>query len=344
MKNSSDVLIIGAGIAGLTAARALVDAGADVILVEKGRGVGGRMASRRFSGATFDHGAQFITVRTPEFEAVVREWLDAGVAELWSHGFADGLTGDGSLLTAAADGGRTPHLPARDGHPRYRGVPAMTGIPKHVARRLDARLGVRASSIRRLDDTWEVEADAGRHYRGSSVIVTAPVPQSLALLDAGGTKIDRAARSELDRIEYAKCVALLARYETSVELPEPGAIRRVNDHVQWIADNGAKGVSESGPAITIHCGEKLSEELYDEPDEDITQTVLRAIARLVPEPPSAAQVKRWRYSRPRSPLDVGCWTDGLPDGLVLAGDAFCGARVEGAVRSGMAAADRISNR
>ncbi|MFW6261976.1 MAG: FAD-dependent oxidoreductase, partial [Spirochaetota bacterium] len=104
MKTHCDVLIIGAGIAGLTAARRLVDAGRDVIVVDKGRGVGGRMATRRFSGATFDHGAQFISVRTEEFGSIMERWLADGVAELWSHGFADGYTGDGSLLTAAADG------------------------------------------------------------------------------------------------------------------------------------------------------------------------------------------------------------------------------------------------
>ncbi len=57
---------------GLVAARRLSDArlggGADVVIVDKGRSVGGRLATRRIGSATVDHGAQFFTVRTPAFQ------------------------------------------------------------------------------------------------------------------------------------------------------------------------------------------------------------------------------------------------------------------------------------
>jgi predicted NAD/FAD-dependent oxidoreductase len=54
-----DVAIIGAGIAGLCAALTLTQAGLKVVIVDKARGVGGRMATRRLGGAVIDHGAQF---------------------------------------------------------------------------------------------------------------------------------------------------------------------------------------------------------------------------------------------------------------------------------------------
>ena len=51
-----DVLIIGAGLAGLSAANELQLAGYRVLVVDKGRGLGGRLAGRRIGGATFiDH-------------------------------------------------------------------------------------------------------------------------------------------------------------------------------------------------------------------------------------------------------------------------------------------------
>ena len=40
------VVVVGAGVAGLTAARSLA-AFSDVVVVDKGRGVGGRLATRR---------------------------------------------------------------------------------------------------------------------------------------------------------------------------------------------------------------------------------------------------------------------------------------------------------
>lgn len=342
MKTHCDVLIIGAGIAGLIAARHLVDAGRDVIVIDKGRGVGGRMATRRLSGATFDHGAQFVSVRSDEFASIMDGWLEKGVARLWSHGFADGYTGDGSLLTAAADGTRTPHTPARDGHPRYRGAPAMTAIPKHLAVGLDVRLGVTARAVRRLDERWAVGADAGRGYRSEAVVVTAPVPQTLALLDAGEVPLAAAARETLGAIEYDPCVALLALADGPVSLPDPGVLRAPNDTIEWVADNRTKGVSERGPAITVHCAPGFSETYYDEPEDALASRVLAALADTARADFTATQVKRWRYSRPRRPLDVGAWTEGLPSGLVLAGDAFAGARVEGAVLSGLAAARALA--
>ena len=78
-----DVLIIGAGLAGLSAANDLHRAGLNVLIVDKGRGLGGRLAGRRIGNATFDHGAQFMTARNSRFQASVAEWIEAGVADEW---------------------------------------------------------------------------------------------------------------------------------------------------------------------------------------------------------------------------------------------------------------------
>ncbi len=111
---------------GLVGARELSVAGWRVVVLEEGRGVGGRMATRRIGNATFDHGAQFFTVRSERFERLVAGWLEAGVIEEWTRGFAD------------AEGRHS-----YDGHPRYRGSEGMNSIPKHLARDLDVRTGER---------------------------------------------------------------------------------------------------------------------------------------------------------------------------------------------------------
>lgn len=58
------IVIVGAGLSGLVAARSLAASGHDVSVLDKGRGVGGRLATRRIGDAVLDHGAQFFTVRT----------------------------------------------------------------------------------------------------------------------------------------------------------------------------------------------------------------------------------------------------------------------------------------
>src|SRR5919107_6052412 len=82
-------VIVGAGLSGLVAARALQDAGMRVTILEKEEKVGGRMRTDRVEEGVFDHGAQFFTVRGERFGEMVKGWLSAGVAEEWTRGFAD---------------------------------------------------------------------------------------------------------------------------------------------------------------------------------------------------------------------------------------------------------------
>jgi predicted NAD/FAD-dependent oxidoreductase len=79
--------IVGAGMAGLSCATLLAAAGHRVVLFDKGRGPGGRMATRRVATdlgeVVFDHGAQYLTARDPDFVTQVERWRDAGHVARW---------------------------------------------------------------------------------------------------------------------------------------------------------------------------------------------------------------------------------------------------------------------
>ena len=92
------VAVVGAGLSGLVAATTLAAGGHDVVVLDKGRSPGGRLATRRIAGATLDHGAQFFTVRDDRFAALVQAWSDAGVVVEWCRGF--GPEPDGHPRTA----------------------------------------------------------------------------------------------------------------------------------------------------------------------------------------------------------------------------------------------------
>ncbi len=83
------VVVVGAGLSGLVAARRLAD-DHEVVVLDKGRSVGGRLATRRIGDAVLDHGAQFFTVRGEALRAHTDDWLARGVARVWCHGFGDG--------------------------------------------------------------------------------------------------------------------------------------------------------------------------------------------------------------------------------------------------------------
>ncbi|MEC6988435.1 MAG: FAD-dependent oxidoreductase, partial [Actinomycetota bacterium] len=75
-----DCVIVGAGISGLITARRLADAGVSTMVFDKGRSVGGRLATRRIGEARLDHGAQFMTARSESFAAQLEDWQQRGLA------------------------------------------------------------------------------------------------------------------------------------------------------------------------------------------------------------------------------------------------------------------------
>jgi renalase len=325
----TDVLIVGAGLSGLVAARALTGAGAAVALVDKGVGPGGRLATRRVGDAVLDHGAQFFTIRDAAFRSLVDDWTAEGLpVRVWTRGFARaGHVEDGP---AAAD-------PGGDGHPRHAVAGGMNRIAKHLADGLDVTDQRRLTEVRRTDAGWEASA-GDRTWRSARLLLTPPVPQSLALLDAGGVALDEGTAAAARRIAYDPALALLVPLDAPPTIPG-GGVQIAGGPVSWLGDNAHKGTS-SVPALTVHAAAAWSRDHLTDDEAEVTAALLEHVAPwLGAARPVATQLKRWRYSAPSTGHDDRCLATtvgGAP--LVLAGDAFGAAKVEGAALSGLAAA------
>jgi len=309
------VVVVGAGMSGLVAARDLEAEGATVTVVDKGRSVGGRMATRRVGDAVVDHGAQFFTVRTPAFRARVDDWIDRGLVDVWTHGFH-----------------------GHDGHPRHVATGGMNSLAKDLAVGLDVECSTMAFAVRPGEEyAWSVVIDDGTVRPADAVIITTPLPQAFALLADAHVDLD----DTLMRTDYDRTIALLATFDHAVALPGAGGIQGPNDDVSFVADNVAKGVSSS-PAITLHASATWSEAHWDD-DVDALRDGLLALLRpwIGDAHPADAQVKKWRFATPRASWPDPCWV--APGGtLVLAGDAFDGPRLEAAHNSGLAAAHALT--
>ncbi len=327
-------IVLGAGISGLLAARSLRNAGWTVTVLDKGRGVGGRLATRRIAGQVFDHGGQFLSVREPRFAALVAEWERAGAVAEWGRGF---LSDDGRV--------------AADGFPRYRAPGGMTHLAKHLAVGLTVELDTTITAIASDGDAATAHA-AGCTWRADTLIATAPVAQTLALLDAGGTPLAPALRRRLDGVAYAPCLCLLLDYPQAMgaALPAPGGMRLTDGPIGWIASQRGKGLRTSGEGLVVHANGDWSRAHYDdEPAAVITALVpaltaalRRAGAAGTWDAPATTDLKRWRYSLATTTLVEPCLAVDAAARVILAGDAF-GARprIEGAALSGLAAADLV---
>lgn len=331
------VVIVGAGMAGLVAAHELRAAGVDVAIVDKGRSVGGRLATRRIGAARLDHGAQFFTVRTPAFQRRVDDWMDRGIVRVWNHGFD---VDDGDASGDANDGG------SGDGHPRYVATDGMNSLAKDLAAGLDGssctiETTTMAFTIRASDRSggaattlWDVVIDDASVRSGDAVILTSPLPQSLALLVDSGVEMD----STLMRTEYDRTIGLLAALDGPPAVPATGGVQDGDEVFSFIGDNQAKGVSPI-EAVTFHANPTWSEEHWD--DDDLLERLTTEAQRWLGDASIIeAQVKKWRLAKPRSIWPDPCWTSA--DGtVVMAGDAFAGPKIEGAHNSGLAAAHAL---
>lgn len=323
-------LIVGAGISGLLAAHELQNAGWRVTVLDKGRGVGGRMATRRLDGATFDHGSQFFTVREDRFRKLLDGWLAADAAAEWSRGFPD----------ASLEGGG-------DGHPRYRGSEGMTSVPKYLARDLDVRAGKRVVRIDRSGAGWVASCESDARFEAAALLLTAPAPQALELANSGDYELPEDARRQLEEVAYDPCLALMAVLEGPSPVPEPGGVQIKDEPLDWIGDNQRKGISER-PAVTIHAGPGWSRAHYEDNEADVTEALLSFASEQLGADLAAATVEtalhRWRYSWVTRPHDEPHLVASEEPPLLFCGDGFGKPKVEGAALSGLSAADRLLGR
>ncbi len=329
MTNQPRVIVVGGGLAGLTAARELNERGIAVTVFDKGRGLGGRMATRRIEvegrgTALFDHGAQFFTVRDPRFQQLVNRWLLDGVVREWCRGFDHD-----------------------DGHPRYVAHRGMAGLAKHIARDLDVRASSLVFSVSAsAHGAWNVTLDDGSVHEADGVIVTCPLPQSYSLLVTAGVELPR----ELIMTDYDRTLALLAVLDRPTAAFGVGGRQNPDNVFSWIGDNHAKGISDL-PAVTFHANPEWSKTHWDDAHNDAHELLRELASQHLPDARIVtSEYKKWRFATPKAIWPEACLTAG-PDQsisaaapLALAGDAFAGPKVEGAVLSGLAAGEWMAER
>jgi predicted NAD/FAD-dependent oxidoreductase len=307
------VVIVGAGLSGLVAAHELQAAGADVAVIDKGRSPGGRLATRLIGGATLDHGAQFLTVRTPAFQRRVDDWIGRGLLTVWSYGFG-----------------------SAEAHPRFVAPAGMNSLAKDLAVGLDVSSSTMAVAVRPRGSQWQVVLDDGSVRLADRVVVTTPLPQASALLADAGIELD----DRLKRTEYDRTIALLATLDRPPRIDAPGGVQRPNDDVGFLADNVAKGVSAT-PAITLHASAAWSETHWEHAAADVLASLVDLARPWLGDATTLeAHVQKWRYATPRTTWPDPFW-ESVDRGIVLAGDAFNGPRIEAAHNSGLAAAHAL---
>jgi len=302
----TDIIIIGAGIAGLACARPLGDAGLHVTIIDKGRGIGGRIATRRADDLRFDHGAPYARAQGAEFDNVLRGLCDKGHAASWSDSA-------GEMWTV--------------------GTPGMSTIPKGMAAGLDVHLATQVRAVVPNRSGWSVQCD-DQQYDARRVVITVPAPQVAGLLGAHHPLV-----VQIADVEMSPSLTLMAAVSgdaPTLRLGEP------DDPLAFITRDSSKPdrPQTDGTAWVAQAGLAFSNAHLEEDLPDIATWMLPLFCNrlgITLERVTHAVAHRWRYSRVANPL--GQPFSRTPDAtLYLGGDWCVGPLIEDAWASGTAIA------
>lgn len=328
------VAIVGAGFAGLVAATCLQQAGFEILVFDKGRSVGGRLASRTRDEYQFDYGAQFFTAKDPEFKNFLGRLKQEGRVQLWTGNF--GVLNDLGKIEATIED-----------KARMVATPAMRSLAESIVMEhtLNVFTETKITAIRKIELEgkvhWSLETEKANVGFSESqfqyLILNMPPTQAQELW------------TERSLQEYCMtpCLAVMISFADRLPLPFDGIeVKQSDAFFSWLARDSSKPGRPPGEHWVLHLATGSSESLWQEKDEVIVRRSLSRLSELAPLPEHTFQkVHRWRYALSQNDTKANC-SYIFDEHLNL---GYCGGwlhcpRIEGAHLSGRDLARAISEK
>jgi renalase len=304
------IAIIGAGMAGLSAAQRLREAGLDCTVFEKSRGVGGRMATRRTGALQFDHGAQYFAARGARFQSRLSEWQAQGIVAEWLPG-------------------------------KWVGTPGMTAPARSIAEGLQVIREHRVTGLHGGPGHWRPVSDSADHgaigrESFDAVLMAIPAPQIVPLAESAGVRFP-----ELAQVRYAPCLTLMLAFDEATGLRQP-SLSPPEGPIAWIARNRTKpGRAGATETLVAHATAAWSRQHLDDPAESTAEALLCSLRPHIGDAePVFRMVHRWLYARVEQTAGVPYLWDPIQQ-VGACGDWASGPRVEAAFDSGEALAATV---
>ena len=334
------IAVVGAGIAGITCARTLAQAGHRVSVFEKSHGPGGRMATRETEFGGFDHGTQYFTIRDARFEKALT--TASGLVRPWSANTVRILDELGRVVASS--------LPAKEAH--WVATPGMNALVRQWARPLaDAgqlMLDTRVTLIeadKLHPQRWQLQTEGpgaqSRVHSGYDAVVLA-LPSSQAHTLLLNSKQAQALLPELAGVSVAPCWTLMVAFPQALQPtlshlgPQWNAARSTHHRIAWLARESSKPGRGPIERWTVQASPEWSDRHLEDDAERVKAKLLKAFTEVTgirAEPPYA-EVHRWRYAQTITPLGkTHTWDPSSRIGAC--GDWCLGHRVEDGFVSGL---------
>ncbi|MEL7330107.1 MAG: FAD-dependent oxidoreductase [Cyanobacteria bacterium J06559_1] len=337
-----DVVVVGAGMAGLVCAQRLQQAGYQISVLEKSRGLGGRMATRRVDGVPIDHGARFLHPQGVLLARLKQQLVQQELLIEWRpHSFY--LDRTGQLIPE-------PYVSSYDVAPT-----GMSVVGKALGAGLSIHRQQRVVAIAPATSPhWQITAErtdngATLQYAAKALVLAIPAPQITPLLQPllSQPQVNAMARA-IAAVEYDSCVTVMARYAEQMPAPlpcqstEPWMVEGYpNTPFFWVGLDSSKRQVPS-LHVVLHSSAAFARQWIDSPHlQDAGATLLAQAGKLITPwlaKPMHWQIHRWRYALVKEPCAQAMLSVSTPLPLVACGD-WCGdQQIDTAMESGWLAA------
>lgn len=308
------IAIIGAGMAGLSCADVLAQSGFDVALFDKGRGPGGRMSTRRvetpIGQVSFDHGAQYFTVRDSRFARLVADWAKCGVAARWPEAGSD----------------------------TWVGVPTMNAVIRHMAARHNVEYGFHAKALIREAHKWRIVGETGSRGGFDAIIMAMPAEQAASILSLHDFAMARSALLARSQPCWT------AMYAFAGPVSHHGNLLKEAGPITWAVRNNSKPGRPATEAWVVQANATWSSDHLEASSAFIVDALKEklegAVGAALPDI-AYSTAHRWRYALSSGTGLGSIWNENLR--LGVCGDWLLGPRVECAFLSGQALALQLTD-
>ncbi len=329
MENNTkpNVAIIGAGLAGLTVANKLKNV-AHVTVFEKSRGVGGRLATRYAETYKFDHGAQFFTVKTDEFQEYIQPLLKENIIVRWDACFVE-FKGSEIVQKRQWD----------SEYPHYVGNPKMNEVGKYLEKELHIRLNTKIETITKKGKDWElIDADGNTQGVYNIIVVASPAQQTLELLPPYFKHY-----SAVSNLKMQGCFTLMLGFKEPLPLNFDAALVKEAD-ISWISVNSSKPNRTEPYSLVVHATNNWADEHIEDSKTDVQTHLLKELERILGIDVKLNLVHnvihRWRYANITKQHGDPAMYDSK-NKIGICGDWLIQGRVESAFTSGNFLAQEI---
>jgi len=332
--------IVGAGLSGLVAGRALTRAGHQVIVFEKEQSQGGNLASKKVGkNAIVDYGTGYFTISTPEFQSFADELEEKDIISEWTDHF--GLY----------DGAKQHDVnPNRDYDSYYTAPNGMNEIIRYLSRWVDIKLGAKVGGLthiggqRSKKKSWILNLTDFSVVEVDAVIIATPAVEAYGLIhmtqdETPSKKITRV----IDEVSYHSSFALMYGY-SGKEIPDWNALEVNNDVIAWISNEASKRGNNEEAAFVAQSTDQFARQNQHRDESYIIGKMEEELQKIFKNDyhfPEWRDLHYWKYARAKNPIDDAYFMEmemqEAP--LSLIGNYFKDITVETAYLSGLKLAE-----